>query len=404
MRDFQVGEEIFYCGKGPEPEYKARGRVVSEVIITPRGRSFKCVINHKEYVLSEDDIVQIVIPTKNIFTGETEVIPPREQNYETPPIENAINREINSLPSVIDNLTHTSLTIVFNKDKFITYAQSIANKFKGLMLTDDNETEIKTITAQLAKAEKELNSERIRVEKLISEPIRNLKADVDEVIKIFADTRNALKVQLDEAAQAERNKKREQVQSILDALLNDCNLPGKYTANIKLKDEYLNKTYSMKKIKEDINAEIAQQQEYYQNEIAAQQAEIQANKAREVTFNALKTAFPNVNVTLADLTHIPIEEFGEYFAARNVAPPPSFDVPTAPSFDVPVPTQVAESTVMQAEEIQQDTPNLKDVYGVVAPIHTINLRITSQDEMQGLEFALKVTEEATQLGMHVELV
>ncbi len=411
MRLFKIGDTVQFCGPPttqtgePDPRVGKTGKVISERFESPDGKgSFKTLFDGIEYLTRDDFLFE----PPSAVPGAAPQVPPYGTyvDYQTPDqiIETkGVVEPDAAMPVITEHLTCTPATISFNKDLFVSYALSITRKYAGLVLTADNETEIKAIVANLNKAAKELNQHRIEEEKRLTANVKQFKTEVDEVIAIFSKSADDLKKQLENAASQAKESKRAEIQPLLKEFLAQSGLPPEYQQHIIIKEEYLNKTFSMKKVKDDIKAEIAQQQEYYHNAQAAKELEQVKAREREITFNAFKQAYPRVKVMLADLIGLEPAQFADYFAekAKQVDPVPAM-VPltdvllTAPdlSLNPAVPPQ------------QVPVPDSQPYGEMIAPAKTysVTLIIKSIDEMAGLQFGLDTVKRAEELGLVVELV
>lgn len=322
------------------------------------------------------------------------------------------------LPVMSESLAYTPISINFDKEKFINYALAIRDMYKGIVLTNDNESELKALSTALNKVAKQLNEERLRIQREIDAPVKQFKLDVDQVVKIIADTQSAIKVQLDENAQAKRDKKRAEVQIIFDGFVAGSVLPENYLARVVLKDEYLNAATSMKKIKEDIQGQIAQLEEDRANELKAQEAEVERLRTRVTVYESLVKAFPSVSLDFASLAHKDVSEFAEVFSnklklmvemegQRNVALEKGREVHQAfetANFQMP-PNVVVENEVTVSLprvnlEIMIDNP-----YPILHGIpYVIDLRVVGHTVDSTLASVLTLISLAEEQGLTVELL
>ena len=333
-------------------------------------------------------------PTQNIFTGETEQ-PPATKT--TIALYNEPTEGTTAMPPL--EVDYRLPVIAFDKAALIAYAKSIAEKFKGVILTDDNETEIKAINTQLNKAQKELNQRRIDTEKLISAPIKQLKSDVDEVIAIFAEVQENIKKQLEEAKQAQQAERKKEIALILEGFISTCGLPDNYAAKIQLKEEYYTTKKTNKYIREDIEGQIIELRQQYQHER-------DALAARETIYNALAQAYPDVSATLADLHGVPNERMGDWFAKQRANnTPPVIEVPT---FTAPVIEEVKNNAPTHHEA---NAPTLANASGnktennsTESDRYMVRLLVYGNSEEDKWNNALALSEYAESKGIKMELL
>lgn len=424
MRLFKVGDIVRFCGPStqedgsPEPRLGKSGRVTSVRMETPGGGAYKTVFDKVEYITREDYLFE----PPEVAVDARDLSAPYGTYVDYKLAEAALNAqpepavidttaqvekdEFAVMPSIAEHLICTPASIIFNKQLFVGYANSITSKYAGLILTQDNEVDIKGIVANLNKTARELNQHRINEEKLLTANIKQFKADIDEVIAIFTKCGDDLKYQLANSAQAAKDAKRAEIEPLLAEFLAKSGLPDEYKQHVIIKEEYLNKTFTIKKIKDDIKAEIAQQLEYYNNAKAAKELELAKAREREVVFTAIKAAYPQVNVLLSDLHMLGIDQFAGYFAqqAALIAANP---VPATVQLDKNVHDVVEEAPSFTipgvAPEITQQYTGT--VIAETAPkTFTLTMIIKSSNEMSGLQFGLDTVKRAEQLGLEVELV
>ena len=407
MRNFEAGERVIY--NSPAPTDQRNGKK-GEIVGEGDGSSSRVTI----FVVKFDDPSIGTMPCADACLT-LDNYPDQQQDAGIPVYAEVMTdhtpaTQVMELPVMAESLLYSPISITFDKERYIGYALAVQQRYAGLVLTVDNEAEIKTLNTTLSKVVKDINSERIRIEKELNAPIKQLKADVDEVIKIITDTQLELKKQLDESVNEKRNKKRNEVQLILDGFKQSSNLPADYLARVTLKDEYLNASMSMKKIKEDIGAQVAQLDEDYDNEQKAKQADVDLARNREMMYNALCAAFPDVQLMLSDLTHVNMQDFAAHFTAKRTeqqAQPATPD--PVPQF-APVPTFELPPLVEPVEQVELVTSAL-EMPPVIEPhfsteeIYAIDVRVTHPDgEVATMEAVLTLIDLAQAQGLTVELL
>lgn len=404
MRNFEAGERVVY--NSPAPTDQRNGKK-GEIVGEGDGSSSRVTI----FVVKFDDPSIGTMPCADACLT-LDNYPDQQQDAGIPVYaevmtdHNTPATQVMELPVMAESLLYSPISITFDKERYIGYALAVQQRYAGLVLTADNEAEIKTLNTTLSKVAKDINSERIRIEKELNAPIKQLKADVDEVIKIITDTQLTLKTQLDESANEKRNKKRNEVQLILDGFKQSSSLPVDYLARVTLKDEYLNASMSMKKIKEDIGGQIAQLDEDYDNEQKAKQADVDLARNREMMYNALCAAFPDVQLMLSDLTHVNMQDFAAHFTAKRVeqqaqpmTPDPVPQFAPVPAFELP---SLVEP-VQQVELVTSTAPIA--INEVTPPLYAIDVRVTHPDgEVATMEAVLTLIDLAQAQGLTVELL
>ena len=403
MRNFEAGERVVYNSPAPTDQRNGKkGTIVGE----GDGSSSRVTI----FVVQFDDPSIGTMPcadaclTLDNYPDQQDAGIPVYAEVMTD--HNTPATQVMELPVMAESLLYSPISITFDKERYIGYALAVQQRYAGLVLTADNEAEIKTLNTTLSKVAKDINSERIRIEKELNAPIKQLKADVDEVIKIITDTQLELKKQLDESVNEKRNKKRNEVQLILDGFKQSSSLPADYLARVTLKDEYLNASMSMKKIKEDIGGQIAQLDEDYDNEQKAKQADVDLARNREMMYNALCAAFPDVQLMLSDLTHVNMQDFAAHFTAKRTAQQAQPATPDPVPQFAPVPAFELPSLVEPVQQVELVTSTAPiAINEVIPPLYAIDVRVTHPDGgVATMEAVLTLIDLAQAQGLTVELL
>lgn len=138
------------------------------------------------------------------------------------------------------------------------WAEGITAKYRDLTITEDQVKEIKSDMAELNKAKQKLERARIDTVKEISAPIRRFEAEIKAISRLFDDAYSALANQVKAFEDAEKDKKRDQIQAIIVV---ECSQANVDSDTIPFNPRWLNKTVSISTIRSDIRALIQAQQE-----------------------------------------------------------------------------------------------------------------------------------------------
>lgn len=215
----------------------------------------------------------------------------------------------------IDNLkVEQSLPVIsFDYDSLRQWALSITEKYKDLVVTENDVKSIKKEMAELNKAKDKLNRARIDTVQAISAPIREFEEQIKDVCGLFDTTYSALGEQVKAFENQEREEKRSQIEGIIEFFIRNVitenpTLEGKIALSVK--DRWLNKSVSISTIKTEIEAEIDKQ--------VAAEREIQLIEQREaerrlLIENAVKAANEKYRLDL------PVSQFmGPAFTSLEV--------------------------------------------------------------------------------------
>lgn len=146
----------------------------------------------------------------------------------------------------------------------------------SIEVNPENIQESKRLVAQVRKACKNLNERRIAFKKEYLKPLETLEQQVKELDKRAAGFEDTVRVQIREIEEQEREQKREDVEELFNKRLKIYGSGELYPFESFLKQQYLNKSFSMNKIENemvewfenrqnDINALIAYSESIPQN-------------------------------------------------------------------------------------------------------------------------------------------
>lgn len=171
----------------------------------------------------------------------------------------------------------------FNFEELKKWALEKVEKYKNLMVTEDQVINIKKEMADINKYAKEIDAKRKEFEKQYKARIDPVLAQILEIKGIFDSAYNGLKTQVDSFEDAEREKIRIAVQDLIDETIRTEGLQ-EYANRFAMQEKWLNKTTSKKSIKDDIQT-IA-------NDIKGLiEAQEQARKQHEEKLELVKTLY-----------------------------------------------------------------------------------------------------------------
>lgn len=127
----------------------------------------------------------------------------------------------------------------------------ISNTYKDIVLTDENEKEIKEIRAKLNKVKKAIDDRRKEKEKELKAIYEPLKKESDELIAIIDIAEKNIAKQLDEKKAKEQELKAVEILEYWNS--KESKYKDSINYDLAFNPSWLNKTYEMKKVKEDID-------------------------------------------------------------------------------------------------------------------------------------------------------
>lgn len=149
------------------------------------------------------------------------------------------------------------------------WALAIAEKYRGLVVTEDQVVGIKSEMAHLNATKKKLDDVRKEAVKVVSAPIKEFEAQIKAVCAIFDNTYAALSEQVKNHEERAREIKRQEVLFAIETLTTEAGFPG---LEIPVQDSWLNKTQKPKQTAADIQAFILRHDQALKAAAAAEQA------------------------------------------------------------------------------------------------------------------------------------
>lgn len=140
--------------------------------------------------------------------------------------------------------------IKFNYEDIKKWVTEKAKEYKSVVYTEETITAAKTDRATLNKVAKAINDEKIRIKKEVLKPFEDFENKCKELQGIITDASNSIDVQVKLFEEKEQNEKKEQIRNIFNENIGDFKELIDFD-NI-FNPRWLNKTYTMKKIEEEI--------------------------------------------------------------------------------------------------------------------------------------------------------
>lgn len=142
--------------------------------------------------------------------------------------------------------------VIFNEYQLLLdQAKNINTVLKRTIITEENIKENKKLVAQVSKSIKELDRRRIEIKEFLNEPYKDFENQLKEIKGIVQEGEKIVRDQIRELEQKEKELKYQQILERFQERIQ------KYQSEVYVFDkfmqpEYLNKSYSMKKIDKKI--------------------------------------------------------------------------------------------------------------------------------------------------------
>ena len=148
--------------------------------------------------------------------------------------------------------------IDFNYDSIVEQLEEVLEKYNGLVFTDDNVDDCKKTIAELRKGKKALNDFRLDIKKQLTVSVTEFENDCKSLTSRIDEVIDPLLEQYDEFEEDRKEDKRKKVKFEMEELIKVSGLNEKYASEVLIEPSYLNKSKTMKVIKEDIKEKIGQ--------------------------------------------------------------------------------------------------------------------------------------------------
>ena len=169
---------------------------------------------------------------------------------------------------MIDIKLEKQLPVVqINFDEVKASLVSGSEKYRNLVVTDENLKDCKIMQKELSKTKNDLDTYRKTIKKEMLIPVTNFENQCKTLIGLVVDVENPIKESILVFDGKAREVKREIAQEHIDKLTTDLLLNDKYSSQLIVSNEYTNVNMSVKKIKEDIEKRALLLQQEQQQEV-----------------------------------------------------------------------------------------------------------------------------------------
>lgn len=204
--------------------------------------------------------------------------------------------EINLTPIVSQN----EQVFKWNKDEIKTHFEAQLEKYKGLVVTEENYKDMVSAKNEIVKYRTTLDKFCKEKKRELKRPIELFEEEVNEVLKVVYDAEKPLAEQIKYFDEKEAEAKTETINKFIEKMVEKYNVRAEYAEQLQRDKRWLNKTAKMKDIETSIEGmmiEIAKRQQEdddYQQILAEKQGMIefivdtcnqQYDLATPITFN-----------------------------------------------------------------------------------------------------------------------
>lgn len=204
---------------------------------------------------------------------------------------------MNQLQIKINNFTPAKVD--FNYEQIEAFLNETLKKYKGLVFTEETVQECNKTIAELRKGKRSLDDFRKKTKKELTKSVTEFENQCKELYKKFDEVIDPLVEQSDFFEEQRRNEKRQKIQKIVDELIQEQGLNEKYAQMLVIEDQYLNKSKTLKSIREELT-------------ITAETLSIQQDKEeadKELIKTKVELANAKYNVNLSETPYIRLLEY-----------------------------------------------------------------------------------------------
>ena len=140
-------------------------------------------------------------------------------------------KTIDQIPAVIN----------FNFDDVKTALQEYSEKYKDLVVTEENEKEMVNVKNELGRLEKEIDKYRLDNKKIMEKPIKEFEAKCKDLIEILKNVSDPIREQLNLFEENRKKQKEEEVKILVKNVISKYGLEDKYASQLTINSKYLNK-------------------------------------------------------------------------------------------------------------------------------------------------------------------
>ena len=191
----------------------------------------------------------------------------------------------------IKTISQVPAVINFNFDDVKKALQEYSEKYKNLIVTEENEKEMIDVKNELGKLEKEIDKYRLDNKKAMEKPIKEFEAKCKDLIEILKNVSDPIREQLNLFEENRKKQKEEEVKLLIEDVVNKYGLEVKYASQLTINSKYLNKGQKEK----DTIKDLEQRAELLKN---SQDQEKQLKKIKEERIDFIQKTIEKKNKEL----------------------------------------------------------------------------------------------------------
>lgn len=191
----------------------------------------------------------------------------------------------------IKTISQVPAVINFNFDDVKRTLQEYSEKYKDLVVTEENEKEMVNVKNELGRLEKEIDKYRLDNKKVMEKPIKEFETKCKNLIEILKNVSDPIREQLNLFEENRKKQKEEEVKTLIENVISRYGLEDKYAAQLTINSKYLNKGQK----ENDTIKDLEQRAELLKN---SQDQEKQLQKIKEERIDFIQKTIENKNKDL----------------------------------------------------------------------------------------------------------
>lgn len=191
---------------------------------------------------------------------------------------------------VIEDKTVFQMDADFSKAE--EWARGLCAKYQGLVISENDVVSIKKEMAELNKYAKDIDESRKAIEKKYKELIAPYVDKIKSVKQIFDDTYKALGDQVKAFENAELEKRRGELKTLIDKVISENGMED-YRADFAIREKWLKKSTSEKSIISDLGEIVDRVKERIAGEAERQRLKQERIEAITQEAERLQQEYPN---------------------------------------------------------------------------------------------------------------
>lgn len=198
----------------------------------------------------------------------------------------------------------------WNFEEIKTKLADDIKKYDGLVVSETNLPDMERTQKEIGKLRTTLQKFRLAVKKDLEKPYNAFELQVKELALLIESAEKPIKEQLQKYEDQRRESKRVEVEQMIYEISTELGLQDKYSSQIVVADQYLNRTQKKKDTKEDIQTKVCWFLEIQNKDIADEAARVEkVNMAKmmceflskglatPLTFEEVENKIETLNIT-----------------------------------------------------------------------------------------------------------